>query len=487
MESQNRIGIYLRNDRATVVCLASQGREKKLLGCFSVFADESAESSRQSLADRIAQECKQRRFKFAEAYVALDCTLFMQHRVHSDFGDYKKIAATVRFDTEEALATDVSDMAVAFRIVSSADDGSTLDVFTVQRDVLSDVLLSLQSNGIDPITVGPDVCCLSHYLGEYGRSDENEASGVLYAFLSDSRGYLIGMPANSDDASTLRAFPVGPAQERTALLTREALVTAALAENAGPAEKMCISDVSGQLDVQTLGERVGLQVDDCGTTAMADVEPDQIADCANGVDFALAYGAALGQSPKDVSVNFRNDHMPFLGKKLRVQKAVRFLSISLAILFLAVGIYFQAHLMRVNRGRVALRARLEPDYLAVMLNKRELPEKMDRALRDVEGELRRVRQGRSGEWTDQASTPARLAQVLMALNACATQTDVNIRTITIGSNIVISGDTNTRSSHIAVLDALEEVGLSRDSSGVTPQDDGRIVFTATLKPRRITQ
>lgn len=484
MESQNRIGIYLRKDRATVVCLASQGREKKLLGCFTVLAEESAESNQQSLADRIAQECKQRRFRFSEAYVALDCTLFMQHRVHSDFSDYRKIAATVRFDTEEALATDVSDMAVAFRIVSSADDGSILDVFTVQRDVLSDILLSLQSNGIDPIAVDPDVYCLSRYLGEYGRSGENEASGVLYGFLSDSRGYLIGMSANSDGASTLRAFPVGSAQERTALLTREALVTAALAENVEPAEKMCISDVSGQLDVQTLGERVGLQVDSCGLEALAGLEADQIAECPNEVDFALAYGAALGQSPKDTSVNFRNDHMPFLGRKLRVQKAVRFLSISLAILFLAVGIHFQAHLMRVNRGRTALRAKLEPDYLAVMLNKSRLPARMDEALRDVAGELRRVRHGRSGEWTDQASTPARLAQVLTALNACAKQTNVNIRSITIGSSIVIRGDTDTRSSYRAVLDAFEEVGLSEDGGSST--DDGRIVFSATLRPKRTT-
>ena len=111
MESRNRLGIYIRKDRATVVHLAGQGREKKLLDAFSVTSEEAG---LQALTDAIIQACAERDIKGAEAAVALDCALFMQHSVHSDFSDYKKIAATVRFDTEEALATDVSEMAVVF-------------------------------------------------------------------------------------------------------------------------------------------------------------------------------------------------------------------------------------------------------------------------------------------------------------------------------------------------------------------------------------
>ncbi len=76
--------------------------------------------------------------------MALDCAMFMQHNVHSEFSDPKRIAATVRFDTEEALATDITDVAIAFRITSSDDSGSNLTVFTAQRKVLSDVLGALQ-------------------------------------------------------------------------------------------------------------------------------------------------------------------------------------------------------------------------------------------------------------------------------------------------------------------------------------------------------
>lgn len=487
MESQNRIGIYLRKDRATVVCLASQGRDKKLVDCFSVGPDDAADSSWQGLADQIAAQCKARHLKFTEASVALDCALFMQHRVHSDFADHRKIAATVRFDTEEALATDVSDMAVAFRIVSSAGDGATLDVFTAQRSVLTDILLSLQSNGIDPTAVDPDVYCLSRYLDAYGRSGDGQASGRLYALLSDSRGYLVGMSANADNASTLRAFLVGPAQDRTALLAREALVTAALAEASGRLGSMCVSDASDRLDSAGLSQKVAVPVEPCDPTEVAGFEPGQVADCANGVDLAVAYGAALDPSQKDATASFRNDHMPYLGKTLRVQKAVRFLSISLAILFLAVGVYFQAQLFRVNRQRAALRDKLEPDYLAVMLNKKKLPAGMKEAVRDVEGELRRVKRGMGGEWTDQTSVGAKLTQVLQALNACAKQTDLNVNSITIGNSIIVNGDTSGRSQQRAVVDALDQAGLKAAGPAGVQVKNGRVVFTVSVEPKKTVQ
>jgi hypothetical protein len=285
---------------------------------------------------------------------------------------------------------------------------------------------------------------------------------------------------------TLRAFLVGPTQDRTALLARETLVTAALAETGDPMGKICVSDASGRLDPQDLGQKVALQVDGCDPTDMAEIEGNEIDGCPNAVDFAVAYGAALPRLGKDASVSFRNDHMPFLGKKMRVQKAVRFLSVCLAILLLSVGIYFQAKLIRVNRQRAAIRDKLESDYLAVMLNKRKLPSTMKDAAKDVEGELRRVMRGKSGEWTDQASVPAKLEQVFRAVNSCARQTDLNLRSVSISSTIIMNGDTSSRSNQRAVLDALEKVGLKRLSEGISDKE-GRVVFTATLEPQKTAQ
>jgi len=193
VESRNYLGIYWARDRATVVALAAQGRDWKLLDAFSVSVANEPEQGPSALADRIGRACSERNVKFGAAGVALDCEMFMQHTVRSEFQDEKKIAATVRFDTEdteEALATDISEVAVAFRITSSDEEGSTLDVYTAQRSDLSDLLFSLQGHGIDPVTVDPDVYCLSQYLRTYGGGESSE-SRPLYALLSDSRGYLV--------------------------------------------------------------------------------------------------------------------------------------------------------------------------------------------------------------------------------------------------------------------------------------------------------
>lgn len=483
MQSGNRLGIYLRNNRATVVCLASQGRDHKLLDCFSVSVEEGAPGW-SALCDRIALACRERKVRFTESAVALDCGAFMQHAVHSEFSDPRKVAATVRFDTEETLATDVSDVAVAFRIASADEEGAQLNVFTAQRGVLTEIIQHLQANGIDPVTIDPDVCCLSRYLLAYaGTPPEAAPGGILYAALSDSRGYLVAACGPSE-VPTLRTFLIGGAQDRTSLLVREALVTTALAETAQPVTHLCVSDVSGELVAQSVEERMARPVQECHLPALAGVTPEAIADAANAVDFALAYGAALTLDERAGSINFRNDHMPFLGKKLRQQKAVRFLSISLTILLLAVGIFFHSQLLRENQNRALLRAKLEPDYLAVMTGRKELPKTMKEANNNLERALRILRNERTGTG-DQGSVSGRLTQVLKALNSCAKQTGLALDTITLTSSntIIIGATTGRRSAVDLVLDALRKEGLEIGSTSVTPEGE-QDKFTVTLPVKK---
>lgn len=483
MQSGNQLGIYLRKDRATVVCLAWQGRDRKLLDCFSVRV-EGEEPTVQDLCDRIARACADRKVRYTEAAVALDCESFMQHSVHSEFSDPRKIAATVRYDTEETLATDVSDVAVTFRIISSDEEGSRLDVFTVQRAFLTDVIQSLQVNGIDPMAIDPDIYCLSRYLIGCAEAQEAVEGGTLYAALSDCRGYLISLSAKQE-LTTLRTFLIGPAQERTSLLSREALVTTALA-TADPVERLCAADAVGELVLQSLGEKTGIPTGPCDLPALAGVESQDLADCDNTVDFALAYGAILGLAEKTNSVNFRNDHMPFLGKRLRLQKAVRFLSLSLTILLLAVGVFFHLQLLRENQHREALRVKLEPDYLAVMRGRESIPTAMTTAVDELGRALRTLRAEKTGVG-DQESVSARLTLVLHALNSCAKQTDLDIDSITIsGNSIIVRGTTSSRRNTLRVADAMREGGLAVQNH--TYDDQGRRdSFSMTIEVIRQTQ
>ena len=488
MESHNYLGIYWRPEQATVVCVAGQGRDNKLLGCFSVSAEDQQENVPQVLAERIARGCSERDMKFGQAAVALDCALFMQHAVHSEFSDYKKIAATVRFDTEEALAMDVADVAVAFRIASSDDSGSHLDVFTAQRGALTDLLLALQGAGIDPVTVDPDSYCLSRYLNAYGSSDSPSEDRRLHALLSDSRGYLL-VGSRPPGPLTMRAFPITAAQNRTQVLAREVLTTTALAETAGPVHQLCLFDAKGEVSSEQLAARVGRQVKVCHPVEMAGPESGQMADGSNPVDFALAYGAALALGEKERGINFRDDHMPYQGTKQRMNRALKFLSIAVTILILAVGVYFQAQWMQAKVDLDAVRRRFEPDYSAVMMAKK-FPSTVREAVTKLEKELNRLMAEKGIKGAPQESISAKLALVIQALNSCASQTGLAIDTITITTKTIhITGSTASRSSTVGgVFEAMETFGLKvEDNRASTEGNRDSFDMTVTVKPERPTE
>jgi hypothetical protein len=464
-----------------VVCVAAQGRDRKVLDCFSVSVEDQEDPSLQVLAELIAQTCGERKVKFAAAAVALDCGMFMQHAVHSEFTEYKKIAATVRFDTEETLTTDVADVAVAFRIIASGAGGAELDVFTAERSTLSDILFSLQSQGIDPETVEPDIYCLSRYLKSYQVAPESSESGQLYALLSHARSYLIGMP-RPNEVSTLRASLVGPMQERTEWLAREVIVTKAAGDSRGATDRLCVFDATGEVADDRLAQSVASPVQLCDLVAMAGVEPQVVADCANPVDFALAYGAALALPERERGINFRTDHLPFQGKRKQMHNALRFFSISVTFLFLAVGVYFQTHLTRVNQERSELRDDFEPAYRAVMLDRDELPATMKAAVGDLARLKRRIDSETTGIGGGE-STSAKLTLVLQALNSCAKRTDLNIESISITENsMVINGDTSSRRNTNLVFEALDDV-LAVQNQRVDPGSRDSFSVTVELEKK----
>lgn len=479
MQSGNQLGIYLRKDRATVVCLASQGRDRKLIDCFSVRVEDE-EANPHVLCDRIARLCNERKVRFTEAAVALDCAAFMQHSVHSEFSDPKKIAATVRFDTEETLATDVSDVSVTFRMASSDEEETRLDVFTAPRSVLTEIIQSLQANNIDPVAIDPDVYCLSRYLLEHAGGQEESENATLYAVLSDCRGYLVAVSGRRELVN-FRTVLIGSDQDRTSLLAREALVTAGLStgESVGG---LHVFDIRGEVVPPSVGEKAGMPVHACELATLAGIDSAQIADCPNVVDVVLAYGAALGLSDKVNSVNFRNDHMPFLGKKMRTQRAVRFLSISLTILLLSLGVFVHSRLLLENQNREILRAKLEPDYLAVMPGKKELPETMKTAVYDLERALRVLKAEKTGVGADQESVSARMTTVLQALNGCAKRTNLNVESINItGSGIILNGATSGQTETNLLFETLSKQGFELGNQ--TFGKDGAFTVTLNVKKR----
>ena len=296
MESQNDLGIYIDRDRATVVCLDSRGKDGGVVGCFSVSVEEDEQANMQTLAGLIAQGCAERDWRFSDVSVALDCTMFMQHSVDSEFRDPRQIAATVKFDTEEALATDISSVALAFEIASSDESGSKLTVFTAQRTILSDVLSALQQYDLDPVTIEPDVNCLFRFIRQNVSLPDSQEGETLFGVLSGRRGYFINS-SKSQRAQAVRTFLLGPTQDRQALLARQTLTTSTLTSDSTPIGCLRIFDSIGSVDHQQLEKNLGIKTGLIDLVGSAAVQPQDLADCPDQVDFAIAYGAALAHLP----------------------------------------------------------------------------------------------------------------------------------------------------------------------------------------------
>ena len=483
MQGQNYLGIYLSKDRATVLCLGSQAQDVKLLGCFSVSLEEPEQANPQALAGLIARGCAERQLQFSEAVVALDCAMFMQHKLHSDFSDQKQIAATIRFDTEEALATDISEVAIAFEIAASDQTGSSLNVFTAQRRILSDVLVGLQANNIDPISIEPDVNCLSRFVRRnISGAVSQQGEKTFYVMLSGRNGYFILFSAARKQLAA-RTFLLGSRQDRTELLAREVPLTIGLVGGDGPIEHLRVFDSTDLVDCRQLGEKLGLQTDGLDLVEAAGADADSLSDCDDLVDFAICYGAALGCLEKQPSLNFRNDFLPYQGKKLRLEKTIKQLSVSAAIVILMIGVYFQSQLLQKNSDINRLNEKLAKQYSVVMLGKK-VPAKTS-VSKKLAGELRRIRAVKSGQLsiTGEESTSAKLTLVLEAFNKCAAQTGLKIETISITSrNISIVGDTSNRANTLKLFEALKSVNLDVQQQRLDSKA-GRDTFSITVVPK----
>ena len=451
MQIQNYLGIYISKDTATVLCLGPQPRGRNIRDCFSVSVRQ-AEQEPHALASLIAEGCTERGLEFSEAAVALDCAMFMQHNVRSEFSDPKQIAQTIRFDTEQALATDITDLAIAFRMTSSDRAGSVLTVFTAQRKLLSEILLSLQAGNIDPAAIEPDVNCLSRFILQYLSPPQD--SNSLFCVLSRRCGYFIAY-AGSQEPVAMRTFLLGPAQDRNDVLAKEVPVTAALLGTDGPINCVRVFDSTGSVNYEQLSRKLGIEAGPVDLAEAAGAEPQSLADCADPVDFAIACGAALSRSEKDRSMNFRSDFNPYQGGKLRLQKALKPLSISVVALCLAVGLFLQLQLLQKNRYCSRLHKKSEKQYSAVMLGKK--PPAKSNPVKKLAGELRRIRDIGSGRLsiTGEESVSAKLTLVLEAFNKCAAQTDLNIDSIAVTTRTIsIAGDTSSRKNTLKLFEAL---------------------------------
>ena len=485
MEAQNYLGIYLSKASATVVCLSS-AKSPQLLCCFSISVEREGESDDNNfavLAELILQGCQERELKFGEIAIALDCSMFMQHSVHSEFTDARQIGQTIRFDTEEALASDVTDFAIVFRIDSTDESGCDLTVFTARKQILKDILDALGTNKLDPAVVEPDVNCLRRFISRQLSTNQRNEGQTVFAAFSKTRGYFISPTDAENQSVKMRTFLPSGNQSNTEMLARQIPLITGLFGSEQSVTTLKILDSKSNLDCQQLQNQFGIEVKQIDLVRSAGLEEESLADCADTVEFSLAFGAALAQSKKTQSTNFRSDFMPYQGGKMRLERLLKRVSIAAVVIVLILGGYFQLALMKKNKPIRQLRKKFNGQYSAVMYGKKP-KSKLD-PVKKLAGELRRIENLKSGQLsiTGKKSVSAKLTMVFEAFNKCSKQANLRIDSISITSKAIsIVGNTNSRKNTLKLRSSIESSNLKILQDNLELKA-GRDNFRITIAPK----
>jgi hypothetical protein len=162
LEQNKTLGIYITPNKAIVVLIGKASGKIEISQQFSVAvaAVEGTSFSFAQAAKDIAAGCAEKQLLFSDIAVALDCRLYRQQVLHSEFTEYRQISQTVKFDAEESLAVNAAETAVAFEIASKGVSGSEVSVYAAGAPVISDIITALAGNKLDPVSIEPDSICL---------------------------------------------------------------------------------------------------------------------------------------------------------------------------------------------------------------------------------------------------------------------------------------------------------------------------------------
>jgi len=482
VERKNYLGIYLSQTSATAALLSPRPGGYNTDHCFSISAQTDEQQEVPSLAALIAEACKQRSIGPCDVAVALDCVMFTQHSIHSQFTDIKQITQTIRYDAEEILSIDASDLAVTFELVGSDKSGSQLAVYAARKNLLSNLLVDFQNNNLDPAVIEPDIASIARFTSHHFR--EFRDSAALFAILSEHCCYLM-IPSKTQHAAKSRAFLIGSSQDKTQLLTREILLTLAAARLAEPISKLRIAQSSGGVDFEQLSRNTGLETKLVQLAEASNTDPSALTDCEEPAGFAIAYGAAAGLLSKTRKIDFREDFAPYQGKRLLIERGLKILSITVTALLLTVGLYLQLRLLKTDQYLDRLREKFQQQYATVMMGEK-LPTKEGPASR-LKRELVRIQKIKEGQLTaaGEESVSALLSYILETLNETPKAVDLNIESISISpKNITISGDTDKRQNTIKLIAAIDRHPSLETSRFNYDLKNNRDEFHLTITPDR---
>lgn len=480
MEQNRYLGIYIAGDKTTVVLSSKTGGKIEVLEQFCIAAELGGENQQQQgftfaqTAQAIAAVCAEKQLVFSDVAAAIDCRLYRQQKLHSEFEDYRQIAQTVRFDAEEALAIDAAQTAVAFEVVGKKLSGSEVEAFAAPANMMSEIITALQNNKLDPVTVEPDSICFRRII-------DNAGQGAIVAAVSQTRCFLF-CPLLPDGKITIRSFLTSKSQNKMALLAREIMMTMAALSKERHVESIKIYDTTGQIDFKALGEQTGLTAGALDLSEKIAIPPRQdLQQEIDDIELIIAAGAAGSLAGKTEKVDFRADFMPYQGKKAALEKTIKILSICFCALFIALGIFLQMQYYKTNKYRSKIENKFKTDYIIAMPGAKFT--KSSEAVRKIKSEINRIKDVKSGllSATGDDSVEAKLTFLFEAINDVPKNVDIDIDKIAVTTKTMsITGNTNS-GGYLQLFGAVDKhPKLTRGQSTYEPKS-GRDNFRLTVE------
>lgn len=459
MEHQNLLGVYIKERSAVAVLTDIHGHSKMAVTCFSVSlddqkADNDGAPATVNIGQLIAERALERKISYVNVATAMDCSYYTQHKIHSRFTDHRQIAQTVKFDAEEVLATDILEKAIAFEINSNDATGSDVTIFSSQKKDFADILNYLQTNKMDPVSMEPDVCCLTKFLIVNLKKPREQLADSLIILLSGQRCYFVYfMDAKNSPVS--RTFLTQADDDKTKLLQRQIPLTLASFSKELAASKVFLCDMTNSVNVEKLDGMLGVKIE---KLSIAEFLPDNFqAEGVNLLDAAIAAGAAISASGKSEGSDFRRDFSPYQGKRQNIERTLKLMSVLVTILLLAVGIYFQIEVIKKGRDVSRAEEKLKKEVTLIM-PKRQAGGTKELMANILKREIVKLSEQKSGKlMLESGSVEAKLNFVLEAVNSMPANIDLNIETIEISQNSMrLIGDTDSSQSTLKLFDAIKE-------------------------------
>ncbi|NLW82824.1 MAG: hypothetical protein GXY41_00220 [Phycisphaerae bacterium] len=475
MEHTSSLGLYLSRGRAIAVWLSE--KDSETITRAQAFVPTEGESA-QTMALQAARAIARHDNPVEQIFVALDCSYYTQYSLHSEFSDVRQIESTIKFDAEEAAAADAMNLAVTFTVTGPLPTGAEVMAFSADRQTITDILLDVQEGGLDPAMIEPDAVCLARAMEHMLHIAEQP--DTLFVLTAERNCYFI-QPGNNGYAPKIRSFLLGAQAQRTASMMREILLAITGWDDETPLKKVVFVHPPEGVDCETLAQRTALEIR--VESAVEKVRSDKPLDPdIPTAELLMAVGAAFAPLDKARSADFRRDFMPYQGKRKILESSLRLTCISLAVLFVAIGIFFQFRTWRTNVYAADINEKLAEEYRGAMYGANPpTTEAINSRLRRTLVNVRRVQDGLGPG--DDKSVPAKLTFLLEAINSCPPEVDVKIQQIMITDNTMsVKGDTNSRRSTLDLFDAVKKHPRLKLGTERMSISGNRDTFDFTVEP-----